>query len=169
MNYKKRLIWLCMAMLWGSDLALAQYEKTPWPASAKKFQGALTDTQSQVWSPESLSGKKVVLNFWATWCAPCKEELPTLQLFSDLQDPSQTVVITVNVKEHPSRAIRYMQSQQMTLPIVPDPQGELAQKFGVKVFPTTLLIDKTGQIKWRIVGEVNWTNAEPQFWVNSLR
>ena len=158
-----------MTTLLGSDLAFAQYEKSPWPTSAKKFQWSLKDTQSQIWSPESLSGKKVVLNFWATWCAPCKEELPTLQIFSDLQDPSQTVVITVNVKEHPSRAIRFMQGQQISLPLVPDPQGELAQKFGVKVFPTTLLIDKTGQIKWRIVGEVDWTSAEPQFWVNSLR
>jgi peroxiredoxin len=62
-----------------------------------------------------------------------------------------------------------MQSQQITLPLVPDPQGELAQKFGVKVFPTTLLIDKAGQIKWRIVGEVDWTGPEPQSWINSLR
>jgi thiol-disulfide isomerase/thioredoxin len=169
MNRHKVKHWVGLATLLWSSLALAQYEKTPWPQSSPKFQWSLKDTQSQVWSPESLRGKKVIVNFWATWCAPCKEELPTLQIFSDLQDPSQTVVITINVKEHPSRAIRFMQSQQMTLPVVPDPQGELAQKFGIKVFPTTLLIDKTGQIKWRIVGEVDWTSAEPQFWVNSLR
>jgi thiol-disulfide isomerase/thioredoxin len=110
-----------------------------------------------------------VINFWATWCAPCKEELPTLQIFSDLQDASQTVVITVNVKEHPSRASRFMQSQQISLPLVSDPKGEIAQQFGVKVFPTTLLIDRNGLIQWRIVGEVDWTAQAPQSWVNSLR
>jgi len=169
MTPKQLHLWVWISTLLWSGLALAQYEKTPWPESAKKLQWSFKDTQSQVWSLESLRGKKVVINFWATWCAPCKEELPTLQIFSDLQDPMQTAVITINVKEHPSRALRFMQSQNMTLPLVPDPKGDLAQKFGVKVFPTSLLVDKTGQIKWRIVGEVDWTSTEPQLWVNSLR
>jgi hypothetical protein len=62
-----------------------------------------------------------------------------------------------------------MQSNQITLPLIPDPQGEWARQFNVKVFPTTLLVSSTGQIKWRIVGEVDWSSQTPQNWVDSLR
>jgi thiol-disulfide isomerase/thioredoxin len=127
------------------------------------------DVTGQVFDVSQMRGKKIILNVWATWCAPCKDELPNLQVFSDLQDPAKVVVLTLNVKEPPSRALRFMQSQQISLPLISDPKGEWTQKLGIKVFPSTLLIDSQGQIKWRIVGEVDWTTAEPQTWVNSLR
>jgi len=77
-------------------------------------------------------------------------------------------VLTINVKEPTNRAQRFMHNNQISLPLISDPQAEWAQKFGVKVYPTTLLLDAKGQIKWRIVGEVDWTSAEPQGWVNAL-
>ncbi len=157
-----------LAGLLGMGIAHAQFEKTPWPSKQKTPSYLFKDSDGLEHKPENLRGKKVVLNFWATWCAPCKEELPSLQLFSDLQNPNQVVVITINVKEPVSRAQRFMKSNQMTLPLVSDTQGELAQKFGVKVFPTTLLLDSKGQVQWRITGEVDWTSAAPQTWVNSL-
>lgn len=151
------------------NLAYAQYEKTPWTGAFKTFSGTFKDSSGQIVTAESLKGKKVVMNFWATWCAPCKEELPTLQVFSDLQDPGKTVVLTVNVKEPTNRALRFMQNNQINLPLIPDPQGELAKQFDVKVFPTTLLIAPSGQIQWRIVGEVDWSSQTPQNWLDSLR
>ena len=160
-------------LLAGGLLALncahAQYEKKPWTGPNIVLTGVFKDSAGQTVSAESLKGKKVVLNFWATWCAPCKEELPTLQVFSDLQDPLKTVVLTVNVKEPPSRALRFMQNNQITLPLIPDPQGEWAKQMNVKVFPTTLLVAPSGQIQWRIVGEVDWSAPTPQSWLDSLR
>lgn len=148
--------------------AHAQFEKTPWPSTQKTPSFAFKDVSGHDYTPALLRGKKIVLNFWATWCAPCKEELPSLQLFSDLQNPDQLLVLTINVKEPASRAQRFMQNNQITLPLISDQQGEWAQKFGVKVYPSTLLIDSKGNIRWRIVGEVDWTAAEPQAWVNAL-
>jgi thiol-disulfide isomerase/thioredoxin len=146
----------------------AQYEKTPWPSTQKVPPFLFKDANGREYKLENLRGKKVVLNFWATWCAPCKEELPSLQIFSDLQNPEQVLVMTINVKEPPGRAQRFMQNNQISLPLISDAQGEWAQKFGVKVYPTSLLLDTKGQIRWRIMGEVDWTSAEPQAWVNSL-
>jgi len=160
---------LLLGGILSAPSAYAQFEKTPWRSANKLLTGTFVDSSGQSISADSLRGKKVVINFWATWCAPCKEELPTLQVFSDLQDPSKTVVLTINVKEPASRAMRFMQQNQITLPLIPDPQGEWAKKFDVKVFPTTLLVAPSGQIQWRIVGEVDWSASAPQTWLDSLR
>jgi thiol-disulfide isomerase/thioredoxin len=122
----------------------AQYEKTPWPSTQKVPPFLFKDANGREYKLENLRGKKVVLNFWATWCAPCKEELPSLQIFSDLQNPEQVLVLTINVKEPPGRAHRFMQNNQISLPLISDAQGEWAQKFGVKVYPTSLLLDTKG-------------------------
>lgn len=164
-----RIIWGLLISLSCLGLAHGQYEKTPWPSDQTTPPFLFKDVNGREYKAESLRGKKVVLNFWATWCAPCKEELPSLQIFSDLQNPEQVLVLTINVKEPPSRAQRFMQNNQINLPLISDTQGEWAQKFGVKVYPTTLLLDTQGQIKWRVMGEVDWTSAESQAWVNSLR
>jgi len=163
-----RWFWMC-AVFVGMPSAWAQFEKTPWPNSHKTPPLVFRDVTGQVFDVPQMRGKKIILNVWATWCAPCKEELPNLQVFSDLQDPDKVVVLTLNVKEPPSRAQTFMRSQQIKLPLISDPQGEWAHKLGIKVYPSTLLIDSQGQIKWRIVGEVDWTAVEPQTWVNSLR
>jgi thiol-disulfide isomerase/thioredoxin len=116
-----------------------------------------TDQNGKAWDLKALKGKAVILNFWATWCAPCKEELPSLQTLADLQEGALQV-LTVNVKEPAQRAWRYAHATGLQVPVIPDPKGELAQAFGVKVFPTTLVIDVQGQPLYRVVGAVDWTD-----------
>lgn len=168
--FNKTLCFFLLTMgLLGLETAHAQFEKTPWTSPSKILTGEFKDSSGNLISAESLRGKKLVINFWATWCAPCKDELPTLQVFSELQDPNNIKVLTVNVKEPSSRALRFMQSHQITLPLIPDPQGNLAKQFDVKVFPTTLLVAPSGEIKWRIAGEVDWSAQTAQNWVDTLR
>ncbi|MFY8177878.1 MAG: TlpA family protein disulfide reductase, partial [Limnohabitans sp.] len=93
--------------------AWAQFDKSAWLARTPtpKIEGV--DLQGKAWNSAELAGKVVVLNFWATWCAPCKDELPTLQTLHDISD-NQTVVLTINVREPAPRAARYLQSTGMT-------------------------------------------------------
>ena len=148
--------------------ANAQFEKTPWPASAKPLSGTFKDSSGQTLTAESLKGKKLVINFWATWCAPCKDELPTLQTLHDISD-AHTVVLTINVREPAARAARYMQSTGMTFPVISDTKGELAKRWGVTVYPTTVLIAPNGQARWRIVGDVDWSGAQANAWLSDVR
>jgi thiol-disulfide isomerase/thioredoxin len=148
--------------------AWAQFDKTAWPTKVDTPNIAATDLQGKAWTTADLTGKVVVLNFWATWCAPCKDELPTLQTLHDISD-SQTVVLTINVREPAARASRYMQSTGMTFPVISDAKGELAKRWGVTVYPTTILIAPNGQARWRVVGDVDWTGPQANAWLTELR
>jgi len=72
------------ALLAWPQLAQAQFQKTPWPPAQPTPALELTDLQGQRWTNASLKGRAVVLNFWATWCPPCKEELPSLQTLHEI-------------------------------------------------------------------------------------
>ena len=148
-------------------LAHAQFQKTPWPAGQQTPALELIDLQGQRWTSASLKGRAVVLNFWATWCPPCKEELPSLQTLHEIGG-GQPVVIGINVRETASHVRRYLASTGMTFPVVLDPQAELAKRFGVSAFPTTLLIAPDGQIRWRVLGEVDWAGPEAGRWIATL-
>ncbi len=162
---------VCLAVLLSSFVApqaWAQFDKTAWPANVATPKIEATDLQGKAWNATELADKVVVLNFWATWCAPCKDELPTLQTLHDISD-AQTVVLTINVREPAARAARYMQSTGMTFPVISDAKGELAKRWGVTVYPTTVLIAPNGQARWRIVGDVDWSGAQANAWLSDVR
>ena len=162
---------VCLAVLSFSFVpttAWAQFDKTAWPAKVDTPKIEAIDLQGKAWTTAELSGKVVVLNFWATWCAPCKDELPTLQTLHDISD-AQTVVLTINVREPAARAVRYMQSTGMTFPVISDAKGDLAKRWGVTVYPTTILIAPNGQARWRVVGDVDWSGAQANAWLADVR
>ena len=160
------LAWV--ASNFATSNAWAQFDKTRWPANVPTPHIDAADLQGKTWNATELAGKVVVLNFWATWCAPCKDELPTLQTLHDISD-SYTVVLTINVREPAARAVRYMQSTGMTFPVIADSKGELAKRWGVTVYPTTILIAPNGQARWRIVGDVDWSGPQANAWLADVR
>ncbi len=166
---------LFVAVVWGvlvqglcASSAWAQFDKTAWPTKTSTPTIESVDLQGKVWNTAELAGKVVVLNFWATWCAPCKDELPTLQTLHDISD-AHTVVLTINVRESAARAARYMQTTGMTFPVISDAKGELAKRWGVTVYPTTILIAPNGQARWRIMGDVDWSGAQANAWLAEVR
>ena len=160
--------------LWGAALigvvgsAHAQYDKTPWPRTQGTPTWTGIDLQGQRWSAAELTGQVVVLNFWATWCAPCVEEMPSLQALHNSAENAPRV-IAVNVKETASTVRRFMAAQRISMPIVLDPQGDLARQWGVRVYPTTVLIGPDGRARWRVVGEVDWQGPEARAWLSELQ
>ena len=161
----------CSIWIWGwlvlSTSAQAQFDKTPWPARQATPRIDWQDLQGQKWTTASLKGKAVVVNFWATWCAPCKEELPSLQTLHEISG-GNPVVMGINVREPASRVTRYMKSTGLDFPVVLDAQGTLAQQWGVTVFPTTVLIGVDGKAQWRVRGDVDWSGREAETWLKPL-
>jgi thiol-disulfide isomerase/thioredoxin len=161
--------------LWGAGLlalclstsAWAQFDKQAWPARTPTPRLDVQDMQGRRWSQASLKGQVVVLNFWATWCAPCKVEMPSLQALHDA--PHAPVVIAINVKEPKGRVTAFLNHANLNLPVVLDEQGELARQWGVRIYPTTVLIGPDGQARWRVVGELDWAGPQAQAWLQDLQ
>ena len=113
-------------------------------------------------------GRALVLNFWASWCEPCRAEMPTLQQLPLVLGEDRVAVLAVNFKEGPRRIAQFTQAAGVTLPVALDPQGEVARAWGVKVFPTTVLIDPDGRARQRIRGEVDWSSHQALGWIEAL-
>ena len=156
------------ALLLGSAALRAQHRIEPWPAGRALPDLPPADLQGKPWRWADVRGKAVLVNFWATWCAPCKEEMPTLQTLADLEG-QDLVVLAVNVREPVPRVARYAQTTGLRLPVLPDPRGEVTRAWGMTVFPTTVLVDAAGQPRQRITGAVDWTDAQAQAWIAALR
>ncbi len=179
-NRRRFFLRLCLACLpwFGQGLAHAQFDKTPWPRTQTTPAIDMVDIHGQRWTSAALKGRVVVLNFWATWCGPCKEEMPSLQALHKAQgqiqslgpsDASPAVVIGINVKETPSTVRRFMAAQQLDLPVVLDPQGDLTRQWGVRIYPTTVLIGPDGRARWRVVGDLDWNGPMALAWLKDLQ
>jgi len=101
-----------------------------------------------------LKGETVLLNFWATWCGPCQIEMPLLQAAQD-RYPDQLVVLAINNDESPAIIQSFIDKLGLKLTILLDPGAEVTQNYRVRGFPTTIMIDGQGVMRYQHVGELN--------------
>lgn len=99
----------------------------------------------------SLRGKPVVINFWATWCAPCKEEMPLLESTSQ-QLGDQVVFLGVDYAEGKDVVQSFVSELGLTFPILLDSDGAVADRYYVRNYPTTLFVDAEGVVRAQRVG-----------------
>ena len=114
---------------------------------------ALPGIEGQSISLSQYRGKAILLNFWATWCVPCKDEMPLLQEVFDSHS-DQLVVIGVNSQESEIDVQRFISENGISFPIALDESGEIARKFLVNGYPTTFLIDQKGVLRNLHIGEL---------------
>ncbi len=91
-------------------------------------------------------GKPVILNFWATWCGPCRYEVPAFKAFSEKYTADDVVVIAVNTQDDPDSALGYAKADGLKFVIPVDPRGTVANMYNVRGLPTTFFISETGII-----------------------
>jgi len=116
------------------------------PYAAKTLDGKPFDLRSE-------RGKVVLLNVWATWCGPCRFEIPELQAMHDRYGKRGFEVIGVSVDEgEPAEVKTFVVEQKVTYPVALDPEQKIANVLQTVVLPTTVLIDRKGKIVWRQIG-----------------
>jgi len=114
-------------------------------------------------------GKLIMLNFWATWCAPCKEEMPSLDLLQKNEYLKNLKILPINVgQENVEKASNFFKDLKIkNLDFYYDSSITLAKKFGLRGIPTTILFNKDGFEFARIVGSINFQNKEFIEWLSN--
>ena len=113
-------------------------------------------------------GKFVLLNFWATWCPPCIEEIPSLNLIHERLSDQGLVVLGVSVDEDKDEYDRFLERARVRFPTVRDPERRVSTLFGTLKYPETYLIDPEGIVIRKYVGPQDWSRPEIFNYLSSL-
>lgn len=103
-----------------------------------------------------IGSRPAVVNFWASWCEPCREELPALQKFAESADGKNIAVITVAVRDWHART--YLETHALHLHVVEDRENVVGRYWKVHMLPTTLILDRRHRIRLRRLGAVDWNS-----------
>lgn len=115
-----------------------------------------------------LKGRVVLVNFWATWCEPCREEMPSIERLRAKLRGRPFEVITVNHGEGAEKIRDFMRKQRLSLPVLLDPEKESARAWGAGGLPMTFLVDGEGRVRFSMFGECDWSAGEPLRVVENL-
>jgi len=116
---------------------------------------SLQGTQVTIGQP----GKITVINFWATWCPPCLEEMPELEEFAK-KNKQKIDFYAVNLQESNGKVSDFMNKHKYTMPVLLDKDGVVAKQFQIAAIPTTIIVDKNGLIKHRQSGAMTMNELE---------
>ena len=117
---------------------------------------------------ESLRGHGVLVNFWATWCGPCKDEMPALQRLKQAFPSDNFELLAVTTDQQPESIRRFVHALNINFPILMDESKDVSAAFGVRGLPTTIVISKNGLLMGRAVGPRRWDAPESVALIDAL-
>jgi len=144
------------ALLWVSCVGIAAQELTPWTSGPTPLL-ALTDYRGTQHALTAYRNRVILVNFWATWCEPCREEMPALQALQNKMGKEQVVVLAVNYGESPEKVQQFVQQMPVDFPLLLDRHTEAANAWQVRVLPTSFVLGQDGQIRYSAVGLLDWS------------
>jgi peroxiredoxin len=158
-----RFFLLPLALLFVFILVLSGCKNEAPPATGGVATQIAPDFTLRALSGESVSlsqyrGKVVFLNFWATWCPPCRAELPSMQRLNEVFAGRDFVMLAVNVEEDGAKVLpEFLRQFPHSYQILLDDGGQAQKLYGVDKFPETFVIDKQGRVVERIIGARDWS------------
>ncbi len=153
-----------LAALFGADAWADPYAgmgvvRPDAPAEAPSFE--LIELSGARVSLDSLAGKVVLLNFWATWCAPCRSEMPGMERVWQQYRDRGFAVVAVSVDAGGEKRIAgFVRRLKLGYPILLDPDSEVAERYNVSGLPASFLIDREGRVIGRMIGSREWDSPE---------
>ncbi len=142
-------------------------ELKPWAGGPAPALG-LKDLEGAAQPLQAYRGKVVVLNFWATWCEPCRDEMPSLNKLKHSFDGKPVVVLGVNVGEGEGRIKAFLDKVPVEFPVLLDRDAAASRVWKVRMLPATFILDREGRIRYSHAGERDWDAPDVRTKVTAL-
>ena len=159
-------ILLAVALLCGVLTAGAQQLK-PWGGGMTPAL-ALRDVDGRAYRLEDYRGKVVLVNFWATWCEPCRDEMPSMQRLRDSLAGRPFEVLAVNLGEPPSRIRAFLEKVPLEFPVLLDGDTATAKAWKARILPASFVVGPDGAIRYSHLGELDWTEQRARHAIGRL-
>ena len=132
----------------------AVFVAVAWPAAATDGSQpapgfTLTSRAGKPVSLADLKGQVVMINFWASWCGPCRQEFPALDEMYKKYKPMGFEMVGINVESEKADAEKFLGATPVSFPILFDPDNKVSGTYGVSAMPTTFLVDRQGRLRWQ--------------------
>jgi len=111
-------------------------------------------------SLSSFKGNVVILNFWATWCPPCRAEMPSMEILYKRYREMGLEILAVDIGENIDTVNQFIQRYNYSFPVLLDTKSQISAIYGIEAIPTTFIIDREGKITGRVVGSIQWDTPQ---------
>jgi peroxiredoxin len=160
----RRLLGLALAI--AASLVGAQ-ELRPWSGGGTPPL-ALQDLDGRPHRLEDYRGKVVLVNFWATWCVPCREEMPSINSLRASLAGRLFEVLAVNLAEPEPRIRRFMEQVPLDFTVLLDRDTAVAKAWQARILPASFVVGADGRIRYSVLGEINWTEERVRKAIHAL-
>jgi peroxiredoxin len=140
--------------------ALAEQTLTPIPGKVMAPDFSLQDTNGKTHRLSDYRGRPVIINFWTTWCPPCREELPSMNRAWHQIEEEGIAMLAINMGEDEDTIFIFSADYPTDFPVLMDQLGEVIEQWPVKGLPTTYVIAPDGTIAYRAIGSREWDAKE---------
>ena len=145
----------CMGMIGcGRSGAVSPVQGDPAPGFRFK------DQSGRQYSLVDFRGKVVLVNFWATWCPPCLEEMPSIEQMQQRMAKAPLAILALSVDDSWGPVNQFMKQNGFTLPVYSDFDKRISTLYGTSMYPETYVVDKRGKVAYKVVGATDWMSSE---------
>jgi thiol-disulfide isomerase/thioredoxin len=153
------VVWVAGASFLGTGAPAAQEPRfLPWKAATPELE--LRDLSGERRTLADYRGRVVLVNFWATWCEFCKDEVASMKRLQEHLAGRPLAILMVNYGESPTRARAYAKGLTADVRVLLDPEQDTARAWKVRVIPSSFVVDTRGQVRYSVIGNVDWSGEE---------